>query len=157
MSTPLTTRRSCVGDLLVQEVMTAAPATVTADSPILVAWWTMRRRAVHHLPVVDEQDAYLGMIEAGSLAADWPGGGPVNAERPVSTMLTGRRQPRVRPGDPVEDVAVAMMRTGDSAVAVIGDDGHLLGLVTMYDLVAAIARGAVTGGRHPGVSLIAPN
>jgi CBS domain-containing membrane protein len=158
MSTSTRTRCTSVGDLLVHELMTAHPAVVSAEEPITAAWETMRRHDVHHVPVVDASRRYLGMIDARSLAADWPGGGPQQTQRPASAMLTGRRYPRIRPGDPVDAAALAMLYAGTDAVAVTGDDAMLLGIVTAHDFVTAIARNAtVTEPRHPGASRLAPD
>lgn len=132
-------------DLLVREIMTAAPVSIGEDESFMAAWERMTARGVHHLPVTDRDGRYRGMVDATRLAATWPGGGPEQAHRPVSVLLRDRRFPRVRVGDPVRTVAAAMVAARADAVAVTAAGGHLAGIVTVRDLLIAFTRGGAAG------------
>lgn len=128
-----------IADLLVEEVMRAAPDHIETGESTLMAWELMRRGGYHHMPVVAPDGTYAGMVDTETLAATWPGGGPDHARRDVADVLGSLHHPRVRPGDPVRAVAVAMLHCRTHAVAVVDDRERLIGIVTTSDLLGVIA------------------
>lgn len=50
-----------------RELMSAPVITATVDMPITDAAWTMARRKVRHLPVVDDDGVLIGMLSRGDL------------------------------------------------------------------------------------------
>ena len=132
-------RRRALADRPVDDLMSVAPDRVDSDESSLMAWEMMRRGGYHHLPVVARDNTYLGMLDAETMAASWPGGGPDRARRPVSELIGACPHPRVRLGDPVRAAAVAMVRRRTRAVAVTDDEGRLAGILTTYDVLSALA------------------
>jgi CBS domain-containing protein len=51
----------------VGEIMTPAPATITAGATLFDATLEMTRRGVHHLPVLDDGERLLGMVTTSDL------------------------------------------------------------------------------------------
>ena len=131
--------RPVPAELPVDQVMSVAPDRVDAAESTLMAWEMMRRGGYHHLPVVELDGTYLGMLDTETMAASWPAGGPDRARTPVSDLLGPGPHPRVRLGDPVRAAAVAMVHRRTRAVAVTDDDGRLAGIITSYDLLRLLA------------------
>ncbi|MFF5262345.1 HPP family protein [Actinomadura viridis] len=123
----------------VAELMTADLLTIAAGESVLMAWELMCKAGVHHLPVVDDEGGFLGIVDAQTLTALWDSGGPRRARRPVTDLLAERDMTAVRPGDPVPAAARSMLESGTDYVAVTNDDGALVGLVTAYDIIGELA------------------
>jgi len=81
------------------EVMTAELLTIAADESMLMAWELMCKAGVHHLPVVDVEGGFLGVVDAQTLTASWDATGPRQARRPVTTLLDERSRTSVHPAD----------------------------------------------------------
>jgi CBS domain-containing protein len=129
------------------EVMASGLLTVSRDDSVLMAWELTLRGGYHHLPVVADDGMFLGLLDSELLAAHWHEGGPDRNREAVGPLLHGRLRLTVEPGAPVRTVAGLMLAHRTDAVAVIDDAGRLLGLVTVHDLVSALA-----GGRDEGQS-----
>jgi len=132
MTTPLDERSAA-------EVMTTGLLTTSQDDSVLMAWELMLRGGYHHLPVVAENGTFLGLLDSELLAAHWHEGGPDQNREPVGRLLRGRRALTVESAAPVRSVARLMLESRTDAVAVIDDAGRLLGLLTVHDLVSALA------------------
>jgi CBS domain-containing protein len=57
----------------------------------------------------------------------------------VADLLIGRRPPVVHTGESVRRAARLMCSTRAEALPVLGDQGHLVGMLTVGDIVAALA------------------
>jgi CBS domain-containing protein len=117
----------------VTSVMTARVVAITPDAPLRIALQLMTSGNVRHLPVMDGSRC-LGVIgETDLVRAVAVGGyavvGPL--ARPVPTLpVTARRA-----------AAAAAVLTGDLDVALVVDDGRLVGIVTATDLLRSLAEG----------------
>ncbi|WP_026403457.1 CBS domain-containing protein [Actinomadura rifamycini] len=121
------------------ELMTRDLLVIAASESALMAWELMSKAGVHHLPVADDEGAFLGVLDAQTVAATWSASGPLHARRPVTGLLPDRPPRAVRPGTPVPEAARAMLDAGADYVAVTDEAGGLVGLLTARDLMAAIA------------------
>jgi CBS-domain-containing membrane protein len=133
-------------NLTAAEIMSRVLVTVKPDESPLMAWELMRRAGVHHLPVVDAHARLVGIVTRADIAAAWSGGPDEQSRRAVRTLVAGRCTPEVRPGDYVGTVAAVMLDGGCDAVPVFGDDGTVIGLITVRDILEAIA-GRAAGAR----------
>lgn len=130
-------------NLTASEIMSRVLVTIKPDESSLMAWELMRRAGVHHLPVVDAQGRLLGIVTREDIAANWSGGPDEQSRRTVRNMVVGRRVPHVRPDDYVNAAAGAMLDSGSDSVPVLGEGGALIGLITVRDVLEAVAgRGA---------------
>ncbi|MFD0899205.1 CBS domain-containing protein [Actinomadura sediminis] len=123
----------------VDELMTRDLLVIAASESALMAWELMSKAGVHHLPVADDEGAFLGVLDAQTVAATWSASGPLHARRPVTELLPDRPPRAVRPDAPIPEAARAMLDAGADYVAVTNDAGGLVGLLTARDLVAALA------------------
>ena len=125
------------------DVMSSPVVAVTAEHSVAAAWEAMRQRRVHHLVVLDDF-GLAAVVDDRTLAAHWPSGGP---EAPHDQRVGRLVQHGVRcvsPDASAGEVAAVMVETRCDAVPVVTSSGIVVGLVTAADLVAAIARGALT-------------
>ncbi|MCC5579374.1 CBS domain-containing protein [Microtetraspora sp. AC03309] len=129
-----------VETLTAEQIMTRVLVTVTVEESPLMAWELMRRAGVHHLPVVDDDCHVLGILTREDVAATWCGGGPdEHSRRQVGGLLGRRRLPKVGPGHPLSRITGVMLDVGCDAVPVVSAAGTLLGLVTVSDVLSAVA------------------
>ncbi|GGV40717.1 hypothetical protein GCM10010182_76650 [Actinomadura cremea] len=123
----------------VDELMTRDLLAIAASESALMAWELMSKAGVHHLPVADDEGAFLGVVDAQTVAATWSASGPLYARRPVTELLPDRPPRAVRPDAPIPEAARAMLDAGTDYVPITNDAGGLIGLLTARDLVAALA------------------
>jgi len=127
--------------------MTRRVVTLGHDSTIGDALAAVAEHQVRHLPIVEE-GAVVGMLSdrdlrrvEGLVALDV--GHPERSEArlaaPVATLLEGEAV-TVSPSTPIDHVIDRMLDEHVGAVAVVRDDGRLVGLVSYVDILRA-ARG----------------
>jgi predicted transcriptional regulator len=90
------TRCGAAGALTVAEVMSMPVTTIGPQDSLAAAWDAMRRRGVVHIAVVD-RGRVVAVLDAWTVAARWPAGGPEIAHRvAVATMVRPGWRPRHR-------------------------------------------------------------
>ncbi|MBX6384567.1 MAG: CBS domain-containing protein [Microbispora sp.] len=130
------------------DVMSRVLVTVKPDESPLMAWELMRRGSIHHLPVVDAGSRIVGVLTREDIATHWSGGPAEQSSSQVRQLLAGRRCPHVPPGEPLPGVAAVMLESGVDVVPVIGTSGTLQGLVTVTDVLTAVAGRQSAPPRH---------
>ncbi|MBB4919802.1 CBS domain-containing protein [Streptosporangium saharense] len=130
---------SDVKDLTVARVMSRTLVAVPPDESPLLAWEIMRRAGVHHLPVVDTTGRLYGVLTREDLASHWSGGPIEQSHVHVHTLVSGRRCPRTTLGASLAEAAAAMVGAGVSAIPVLNDAARLAGMVTVTDVLRAVA------------------
>ncbi|TDE33956.1 CBS domain-containing protein [Actinomadura sp. 6K520] len=121
------------------DVMTRDLLTIAASESVLMAWELMCKAEVHHLPVVDDEGGFLGVVDAQTLASTWNSATPRDARRPVTVLLPPRPPTAVRPSAAMPEVAGTMLEAAADYVPVTNGYGVLVGLITARDLIAALA------------------
>jgi CBS domain-containing protein len=116
----------------IQEVMTKQVATAKPDDPLITAAKTMLQRKIGCVVVID-QDKVVGIVTESDLVRCAALGHDPNHTL-VKEIMTS---PGVTctPDAPVEE-AYAHMRRNKIRHLPIVDDGRLLGIVTMKDLIS---------------------
>lgn len=132
--------------MFVEEIMHRDVVTVSPDVALAEAYHEMQTGRFRHLPVMDEGHL-VGIVTdrdlrlATSRLADHPFSPDARVgdvmSRPVSTT---------HPRDPVE-LAARTMRDARIGCLPVEEDGTLVGIVTVTDLIDAFL--AVTGARRP--------
>lgn len=130
--------------LRASDVMTIDVATVTPTTTVGQAMTSMQTLGVRHLPVVGD-GRFAGIVDDRlvALALLTAGGVGEALEQPVTTAMT-HYVPQVSPGESVLRVAHLLSTSRCDAIVVIDAEEHLLGIVTMVDIVNAVARGDVS-------------
>jgi acetoin utilization protein AcuB len=143
--------------VLVADVMTRRPVTVSPDATVAAALSAMRRGRFRHLPVLAGAEL-VGVVAHGDLEA--PPGAPVEAveslaDRPVSEVMSA--QPvTVWPDEPVEVAARLLVEHAVGCLPVVAGEG-LVGILTESDLFSVLLR--LLGGDQPSsrITLVLPD
>jgi CBS domain-containing protein len=120
----------------VEEVMTADPSTLDPAATVGDAYALMREHGFRHVPVV-ESGLLLGVIsmtDVGHLGARVP----ELLAMPLHEVMS-RNLVTVAPGESVSAAAATMASRKINCLLVVVD-GRLVGIVTTYDLLDALAR-----------------
>lgn len=129
-----------VTELTAEQVMSAPVVCVTPQASIWSSWRAMVDFGVRHLIVVSHSRV-VGIVEDRELFAQWPLG-PLALRRSRLGSLV-RPGPCVRPDTPIAEVAAQLSERRLDALAVVDDDDdELVGIVTVHDVVGAVARWA---------------
>lgn len=120
----------------VQDVMTTSVETVVPTADVAVASELMRRRSIHHLVVV-EGTSIRGLFS--SRDAGGRRGVTARKGQPVSEFMTAPVV-TVSPDATVRKAA-NLMRGRSIGSLVVTDDGGIVGIVTVADLLELLGRG----------------
>ncbi|WP_027893684.1 HPP family protein [Calidithermus chliarophilus] len=148
----------------VKELMKARPYTVRGDEPLIVAARRMLEHGLGGLPVVNEKEQLIGLLEVDDLLpkpenvpfstvqalqlfGEWVDPGSIEkiyaqyARIPVSEVMRTELA-TVRPEDSLE-TALARMMEGQQyrRVLVIDEQNHLLGTLTRSDFLRLFVQG----------------
>lgn len=127
--------------LTANDVMTSDMATVSASTTVGEAMTLLRTLGIRHLPVLGD-GRFVGIVDDRlvSFALLTGGGADDVLEQPVTTAMT-HYVPQVAPGESLHRVAHLLRTSRCDAVVVIDAHEHLLGIITMVDVVSAVALG----------------
>lgn len=122
------------------QAMSRPAITVRDDASAAEAWRILRDRHIHQAPVLDGAGSLVGIVSERDLltAIDVDGDRVIeNLRRQVRDLMTTP----VVAAAPVTDirrVAAAMLAGGVDGVPVVGENGHLLGIVSRSDVLRAV-------------------
>lgn len=136
------------------EVMTPTPVTAGPEETVATALSRMAAKGFRHLPVVDADGRFVGMVSDRSLKAlldDKP-----RAEKlPLATVLGGGEAVTAAPSTPIETLADRMLANSLRAVPIVDPDtGRLVGIVSYVDVVRTRQGGAGQVGPGLGVDSV---
>lgn len=117
------------GALLVRDYLTADLITIEPTDPIGRARDLMLGLGFHGLPVV-EDGAVVGIVTSADLVEEWPAG------EPVATIMS--RAVRLVDANAAVSVAAELMRSESIHHLVVMDQDGLAGILTSFDLLAAL-------------------
>jgi CBS-domain-containing membrane protein len=125
--------------LKVRDIMTSDVYTVEADAPAGEAALGLTRLHIGGAPVRDSAGLVVGMVSKGDLVnpepAQW-----IRGEATVADLMN----PDVLglyADDPALSAAMGMVQRKIHRVVVRDADGHMVGIVTAFDIVKAVAGG----------------
>jgi predicted transcriptional regulator len=122
----------------VAAIMSPRVVAVRSDCDLGRAIDTFLRTAVRHLVVLDPDGRVLGVLSAQQVIGALDGPEPCTS-RPVGDQVV-TVSARVRPGDDVRRAVEVMLGELVDAVAVVGDDDRVVGVLAWSDVVAHITR-----------------
>ncbi len=150
---------------LVRQVMTTDVLTFVLTDTVETAARALTERRLGGAPVIDEDGVVVGLLEDDDLIVQdtrlhFPTvislfGGYLELPSSLRRFEADLRKavgatvvdvmdadaPTCRPDDTLENVATALHERNSSRMAVVDDDGRLLGIVSRGDLVRAIVSG----------------
>jgi CBS domain-containing protein len=122
----------------VRDIMSTKVQTIDMNEKAESAWNLMKWKRIHHVVVTDGPGQVVGVVSARDL------GGPDREEarkvRPVAAMMTAYAVKAV-PDMPVRQAANVMRGWNIGCLPVI-ENGRLVGIVTVSDLLRIVAEGA---------------
>jgi len=117
----------------VGELMSTALICVRDSDSIGVADAQMKLGAIRHVPVVDAKQNLVGILSAGDVLLALARG-----RKSVRVGETMTRNPvTVTPDTPVHEAIELLLEHRFGSLPVLGTDGHLMGIVTDTDFLAA--------------------
>ena len=119
----------------VESYMSRAPVTIRDDSVYWKAFDIMQEKDLHHIPVVDESNAVVGILARRDLqiAAQHFKEVPMDvAEVMHSPVVT------ISPGEPLSEAARKMIDQRIGGLPVMDSDGEMVGILTETDLLRAL-------------------
>ncbi|WP_327315794.1 CBS domain-containing protein [Streptomyces sp. NBC_01235] len=121
-------------------VMRTAVVTVTVDETVLVAWELLERSGSRHLPVVRPDGRCAGLLNRADVAVACAAPAASLSGLRVGDLLRGHRPPAlVHVEQTVRHAADLMSCTEVDALPVLEEDGRLAGVLTAFDVVAALS------------------
>jgi CBS domain-containing protein len=122
----------------VRDIMSTKVQTIDMNEKAESAWNLMKWKRIHHVVVTDGPGQVVGVVSARDL------GGQDREEarkvRPVAAMMTAYAVKAI-PGMPVRQAANVMRGWNIGCLPVV-DEGKLVGIVTVSDLLRIVAEGA---------------
>lgn len=126
--------------LCARDIMTKDVVTVSGDSPVEEAVEVMAKRGLRHLPVVDGQRHFLGMLRDRDVRLpDRSGQSGLPSVRVSSLISTATTLP---PDTPLSTLLPAFSDWRLDAAAVTTEDHVLVGIISYVDLLNALAHQA---------------
>lgn len=127
--------------LAVSELMTAGVVTVPDDATLSNVDWEMALADVRHVPVVDSKGCVCGIVSDRDLLRSM--NRAHRGQVPVSKIMTAHVL-TTRPETPARDALEVLLARKVSALVVVDDDRHPVGIVTATDFLDLAFR-ALTG------------
>ncbi|PYS48721.1 MAG: hypothetical protein DMF68_12415, partial [Acidobacteria bacterium] len=136
------TQRHALRQIPVRAAMTRDVVTVSADMKVSEAFAHVQSLARHHhsYPVIDEAGRLTGIFTFNDLKRTLAAG---KGERTVSEIAS-QKLVHAHPDHTLDVVIIKLGKRGVSQLPVVGrkDVTKLLGIITMHDVAAALAREA---------------
>ncbi|MDP2881090.1 MAG: CBS domain-containing protein [Azonexus sp.] len=154
MSTPLPLQQEAVrayrrmlpddlerGPLIHAAQIMSHPVTVlNQNNAVADAWRILQRRGIHQAPVLDDAHRLIGMVSERDLLTviDIDGEHVLeNLKRRVSDVMTSPVVAAV-PVTDIRRIAAVMLEGGLSAVPIVNDSEHIVGIVSRTDVLRAV-------------------
>ncbi len=120
-----------------RDIMSTSVQTTTVTESAEAAYERLKRRKIHHLVVVD-QGRVVGVLSERDLGG--ARGAAVRRDRTVVDLMSANTI--TAPPDATLLQAASAMRGRSIGCLPIVDDGKLVGIVTLTDLLETVGRGA---------------
>lgn len=139
--------RRSMGGLRAARIMSRDLRTIAPQAPASEAWRLLEQHHLKALPVLDEQQRLVGILTLSDLLRHAAGTLPRSlAERfrarrevPVSRLMSHPVR-CVTVDTPVVELVSQLSDQGLHCLPVLDDSGHLVGIVSQSDLIAALYR-----------------
>jgi CBS domain-containing protein len=135
--------------MLVRELMTADPLTVSPTTPVKTALALLAEHGITSLPVLGSHGRLRGVVSEADLihdrvrpdprAHERPVGGADDVARLVAEVMTAHAI-TVHPDDDLADAVELLTSTVVKSVPVVEHDGRLVGMLSRSDVVRVLAR-----------------
>jgi len=144
--------------MLVVDLMTRDPITVTRETPVLEALKIMREKGFRRLPVIDEDHRPVGVVSESAIEKLKPSGIPVLwqsaswANKHNVGEVMNKRIVTVRPTDTVE-FATHKAQSNKVGSLLVVEDNKIVGIVTTNDIFYKVVNPTL-GIDEPGTRIV---
>ena len=121
------------------DIMTHPVETIDKNEFAEHAWNRMKQDKIHHLVVTDPEDGIVGVLSDRDLAG--PNGALLRGDWIVADAMTGA--PLCAEPDMTVRRAANLLRGRSIGCLPVVDKGHLIGIVTVSDLLEVLGRGQI--------------
>lgn len=125
--------------MILIDLVSRSPVTVRPEASVLEAARRMRERKVGSVIVVDEAGAVRGILTDRDIVMAIAAGRFRGPDQPVEEIMT-REPVCLASHQPVERGLAAMRDCGVRRMPVLNDDGELVGVVSLDDIVMHMGR-----------------
>jgi len=122
------------------QIMSHPVTVLHQGSAVAEAWRVLQRRGIHQAPVLDDTQRLIGMVSERDLLTviDIDGDRVLeNLKRRVSDVMTSPVVAAV-PVTDIRRIAAAMLEGGLSAVPIVNESEHIVGIVSRTDVLRAV-------------------
>ena len=135
--------------LLIRDVMTASPITLSVNSHFSEVEEHFRRYHIRHIPIVDEHKVLLGIITQRDLYRAYSprrtleGDSIYDREELDKLILKYSMTPNpltLGPDEPVLKAIKIMVSTKYGCIPIVDSEKHIVGIVTQIDILKAFYR-----------------
>ena len=129
---------------IVRDVM-SAPVVIVRDYDTI--WHAVDRfvqTGLHHLVVLDPEDALVGVLDDRGVLAEWPLDAAGMHHRTIGELLRSRgvpggsAVPRTHATVSIRHAGLQMLDLRVDALAVVDDFGNVVGILTSTDLIRSL-------------------
>ncbi len=136
-------------DMAVAEVMTGSVLTLPMDASVLQAWQQLTLHGRGQAPVVNTSGILVGMVTRADLVRleQWPGSAATGQnwddwlEQGIESIMV-TPVPSVAPATDLRRAASALLESELPGLAVVDDDGRVVGFVARSDVLRAALKDA---------------
>ncbi len=144
----MTTLPQARSTVCVRQVMTTTVQTLELDDSIALAARIFEREHFHHAVILARGKVFGVLSDRDILKAVSPFAGNTTLERPQDAATLKKRVHQIMSRQPVTvppectiaDAAHTMLTRRVSCLPIVDDHGALLGILTMRDLIAQLAK-----------------
>lgn len=122
------------------QIMSHPVTVLHQGSAVAEAWRVLQRRGIHQAPVLDDTQRLIGMVSERDLLTviDIDGDRVLeNLKRRVSDVMASPVVAAV-PVTDIRRIAAAMLEGGLSAVPIVNESEHIVGIVSRTDVLRAV-------------------
>ena len=122
------------------QIMSHPVTVLNQNNAVADAWRILQRRGIHQAPVLDDAHRLIGMVSERDLLTviDIDGEHVLeNLKRRVSDVMTSPVVAAV-PVTDIRRIAAVMLEGGLSAVPIVNDSEHIVGIVSRTDVLRAV-------------------
>lgn len=125
--------------VVARDIMSVPVTVLPAGAPVVQAWGIMRGRQFRHLPIVSDSGVLVGMItDQDLLHASHGTEGRVMPPFPLVREVMTRDVITATPETPIREIIEVMLDEQISAIPILNDRYHPVGILTTTDILRAL-------------------
>ena len=132
----------------VKSIMTSPVLSIQKEKSLSDAWMIMQLQVIHHLAVIDENNAYCGMLSEKIILPFTMARPDLHPDDISLSIFCQQTMLSTHPDTLISDLARAMLEYGLDSIAVTNNESgseKLVGIVTYSDILKIILKSQVLG------------